>query len=70
MGIESVELRAVYRRQGPDWQRVRMSALVVGDIFRLEGVEGEFQAEYPPDRNINGQWSVLALRLHRMEMDE
>lgn len=38
---EPVQLKAVYRREGSAWVRVRMADLKKGDRFIIEGLYGE-----------------------------
>ena len=53
-------LRAVDRLNGQDWDRVRMSQLRIGDIFRIEEVVGDFVATEAPTMDLDGVWGVLA----------
>jgi hypothetical protein len=69
---EIVTLREVYRQEGrsQSWHRVRMSELMVGDVFRIAHFTDQWRVMEPPWQQPDGVWSVQAkhLGINPMEM--
>jgi len=53
-------LRAIYRSEGDDWKRVRMSELKVGDVFTLDEFCSNFIVIEAPTMDSDHVWGVDA----------
>jgi len=53
-------LRTIYRSEGDDWKRVRMSELKVGDVFTLDEFSSNFIVTQAPTMDSDHVWGVHA----------